>query len=164
MNVLIYSGLVLLLIPLQATLLLHVTVWEIKPDMGLIAACFVGLFTGELQGVVVGLVIGWALNLFSAGELWISLVTKGGAGFCAGMMGRHLAHVSPTLMGIGVFALSCLSGLVEILTLTSLSGSWWRVWSIMLPQACYDALLAAGIYWLGSEWFIRDRFSMASRY
>jgi len=164
MNLLIYIGLVLLLIPLQTTLLLHVTVWEVKPDMGLVAACFVGLFAGELRGVVVGLAIGWALNLFSAGDLWISLVTKGGAGFCAGMMGRHLTYVSPTLMGIGVFAVSCLSGLVELFALTSLSESWWRVWSFILPQACYDAVVAAGLYWIISEWFMRERFSMAHRY
>jgi hypothetical protein len=164
MNVLIYSGLVLLLIPLQTTLLPHVTVWEVKPDAGLVAACFVGLFTGELRGVIVGLAIGWALNLFSASELWVSLVTKGGAGFCAGMMGRHLTHVSPTLMGIGMFAVSCLSGLVDLFTLTSLTESWWHVWSIILPQACYDALVAAGLYWVFSEWFVRERFAMALRY
>jgi hypothetical protein len=164
MNVLIYSGLVLLLIPLQTTLLPHVTVWEVKPDVGLVAACFVGLFAGELRGVIVGLAIGVALNLFSAGELWVSLVTKAGAGFCAGMMGRHLTHMSPTLMGIGVFAVSCLSGLVDLFTLTSLSESWWHMWSIILPQACYDAFVAAGLYWVFSEWFIRERFALAHRY
>jgi rod shape-determining protein MreD len=164
MTVLIYSGLVLLLIPVQTTLLPHATVWEIKPDAGLVAACFVGLLAGELRGVVVGLVIGWALNLFSAGELWVSLVTKGGAGFCAGMMGRHLTHVSPTLMGIGVFTVSCLSGLVHLFTLTSLSESWGYVSSVILPQACYDALVAAGLYWIFSEWFVKERFAVAHRY
>ena len=164
MNVLIYSGLVLLLIPLQTTLLPHVTVWEVKPDAGLVAACFVGLFAGELQGLVVGLAMVWSLNLFSAGDLWVSLVTKGGAGFCAGMMGRHFTHVSPMLMGIGVFAMSCLSGLVHLFTLISLSDSWWYVSSIILPQACYDALVAAAVYWIFSEWLVRERFAMISRH
>ena len=164
MNVLISVGLVLFLIPLQTTLLPHVSVWGVKPDLGLVAACFVGLFAGELQGVVVGLAIGWALNFFSAGELWVSLATKGGAGFFAGMIGRHLTLVSPTLMGIGVFVVSCLSGLVEVFTLMSLSEAWSHVWSILLPQACYDALVAAGLYWIFSEWFIRGRFTMASRF
>ncbi len=164
MNVLISVGLVLLLIPLQTTLLPHVSVWEVKPDLGLVAACFVGLFAGELQGVVVGLVIGWALNLFSAGDLWVSLVTKGGAGFLAGMMGRHLTHVSPMLIGIGVLIVSCLSGLVELFTVTSLSESWWHVSSIVLPQACYDAVVAGGLYWILSEWLMRERFTMTPRY
>lgn len=164
MNVLISVGLVLLLIPLQTTLLPHVSVWEVKPDLGLVAACFVGLFAGELQGVVVGLVIGWALNLFSAGDLWVSLVTKGGAGFVAGMMGRHLTHVSPMLIGIGVLIVSCLSGLVELFTVTSLSESWWHVSSIVLPQACYDAVVAGGLYWILSEWLTRERFTMTPRF
>lgn len=164
MNVLIYSGLVLLLIPLQTTLLPHVTVWGVKPDAGLVATCFIGLIAGELRGMIVGLAIGWAMSLFSAGELWVSLVTKGGAGFCAGMMGRHLTRVSPSLMGMGVFAMSCLSGLMELFMLASLSEPWWHVWSIILPQACYDALVAAGSYWVFSEWFVRERFAMLPRY
>lgn len=164
MNVLISVGLVLLLIPLQTTLLPHASVWGVKPDVGLVAACFVGLLAGELQGVLVGLAIGWALNLFSAGDLWVSLVTKGGAGFLAGMIGRHLTHVSPMLMGIGVFAVSCLSGLTELFTLTSLSDSWWQLWSIVLPQACYDAVVAAGLYWILSEWLTKERFAMAPRF
>jgi hypothetical protein len=166
MHVLIYAGLVLLLIPLQTTLLPHVSVWGVKPDLGLVAACFVGIFAGELRGVIIGLVLGWALSLFSAGEPWVSLVTKGGAGFLAGILGRHLTYVSPMLMGGGLLVVSGLSGLVDFFTLTpmSLSEMGWHLWSIVLPQACYDALIAAGLYWVLYEQLSLDRFTMVPRY
>ena len=69
MKFLFYLILVLLLVPLQTTLLPHLSVWNIKPDLGLVAAALAGLFAGELEGLLVGLAIGWVLSLFSAGEL-----------------------------------------------------------------------------------------------
>jgi hypothetical protein len=160
MKALLSVGLILLLVPLQTTLLPHLSVWEVKPNVGLVAASFVGLFAGELRGVIVGLLIGWALNIFSAGELWVSLVTTGGAGFCAGMIGRHLSSVSPLFIAIGMLILSCLGGLVEVFALPSISEPWWHLSSTVLPQACYNAVLAGGLYWIISEWLIKERFTM----
>jgi len=58
MKFIFYLILVLLLVPLQTTLLPHLSVWNIKPDLGLVAAALVGLFAGELEGLLVGLAIG----------------------------------------------------------------------------------------------------------
>ncbi len=44
MKFLFYLMLVLLLVPLQTTLLPHLSVWNIKPDLGLVAAALVGTF------------------------------------------------------------------------------------------------------------------------
>ena len=76
MKFLMYGGLVLLLVPVQTTLLPHIAIWGIKPDLGLVVAAVVGLLAGELEGLLVGLAIGWVLNLYSAGDLWLSLVTN----------------------------------------------------------------------------------------
>ena len=81
-----YSGLVLLLVPVQTTLLPHVAIWDIKPDLGLVLAALIGVLAGELEGLMVGLAIGWILNLYSAGDLWLNLVTTGGAGLFAGLL------------------------------------------------------------------------------
>ena len=47
--------------------------------------------------------------MLSAGELWINVVTKGGAGFLAGMAGRHMAHITPAVLTVGLVVISCLS-------------------------------------------------------
>ena len=155
MKLLFYLILVLLLVPLQTTLLPHLSVWSIKPDLGLVAAALVGIFAGELEGLLVGLAIGWVLNLFSAGELWLSLLTNGGVGILAGFLGRQLTLVTSISLGAGLLLVSLASGLFAAVSFAHLDMSqmWWMVESIALPQACFDGVVGAGLYWLLSQWF-----------
>jgi hypothetical protein len=155
MKFLFYLILVLLLVPMQTTLLPHLSVWNIKPDLGLVAAALIGLFTGELEGLLVGLTIGWILNLFSAGELWLSLLTNGGVGLLAGFLGRQVSQVTAFLLGGVLLLVSLVSGLFAAITFKSLDVSqmWWMVESIVFPQACFDGLVGAGFYWLLSRRF-----------
>jgi hypothetical protein len=152
---LFYLILVLLLVPLQTTLLPHLSIWNIKPDLGLVAAALVGIFAGELEGLLVGLAIGWILNLFSAGELWLSLLTNGGVGILAGFLGRQLSQVTSLSMGIGLLLVSLASGLLAAMSFQNLDMSqiWWMIESIVLPQACFDGAVGAGLFWVLSQWF-----------
>ena len=155
MKVLFYLMLVLLLVPLQTILLPHLSVWNIKPDLGLVAAALVGLFAGELEGLFVGLAIGWVLSLFSAGELWLSLLTNGGVGLLAGFLGRQVSQVTSISLGGGLLLVSLVSGLLAAMSFKGfdMSQMWWMVESIVLPQACFDGAVGAGLYWLLSQWF-----------
>ena len=155
MKFLFYLLLVLLLVPLQTTLLPHLSMWSIKPDLGLVAAALVGLFAGELEGLLVGLSIGWILNLFSAGELWLSLLTNGGVGILAGFLGRQLSQVTWLSMGAGLLLVSLASGLLAAMSFQNLDMSqiWWMIESIVLPQACFDGAVGAGLFWVLSQWF-----------
>ena len=155
MKFLFYFVLVLLLVPMQTTLLPHLTVWNIKPDLGLVAAALIGLFAGELEGFLVGLTIGWVLNLFSAGELWLSLLTNGGVGLLAGFLGRQVSQVTPFSLGGLLLLVSLVSGLLAAINFKSLdiSQMWWMIESIVVPQACFDGAAGAGLYWLLSRRF-----------
>jgi hypothetical protein len=155
MKFLFYFVLVLLLVPMQTTLLPHLTVWNIKPDLGLVVAALIGLFAGELEGLLVGLTIGWVLNLFSAGELWLSLLTNGGIGLLAGFLGRQVSQVTPFSLGGMLLLVSLVSGLLAAINFKGLdiSQMWWMVESIVVPQACFDGAAGAGIYWLLSRRF-----------
>ncbi|MEO8340827.1 MAG: hypothetical protein ABI604_14120 [Nitrospirota bacterium] len=155
MKFLFYLTLVLLLVPLQTTLLSHVSIWNIKPDVGLVAAALVGLFAGELEGLLVGCAIGWVLSLFSAGELWVSLLTNGGVGLLAGFLGRQVSQVTSFSLGVGILLVSLVSGLCAAMSLTSfdLSQIGWMVESIVFPQACFDGAVGTGCYWLLSRRF-----------
>ncbi|HET9575823.1 MAG TPA: hypothetical protein VFP04_05455 [Nitrospira sp.] len=166
MKFLLYSGLVLLLVPVQTTLLPHVAVWGIKPDLGLVVAAVVGLVAGELEGLLVGLAIGWVLNLYSAGDLWLSLVTTAGAGLFAGLLGRQVAQVTPTILAIGLLFLSMAGGLVAVLSMknATLSDTWWMVQSVVVPQACFDAVLGAGLLWVLGQRFMLQRLGTFDPY
>lgn len=155
MKPLLYALLVMLLVPLQTTLLPHVSVWNVKPDLGLVAASLVGVLAAELEGLFVGLAIGWVLNLYSAGELWLSLLTYGGVGLVAGFLGRQVSHVTAISLGIGLLLASVASGLVAAMSakIFDMSQMWWMIESIVLPQACYDAVVGAGLFALLSQRF-----------
>ena len=166
MKVLLYLGLVLLLVPVQTTLLPHVSLWGIKPDLGLVIAAVIGLVAGELEGLLVGLAIGWVLNLYSAGDLWLSIVTTGGAGLFAGLLGRQVAQVTPTILCIGLLTLSLAGGVVAVFSVknATMSETWWMIQSVVLPQACFDALLGAGVLWLMEQRFAVQRLRTFGRF
>jgi hypothetical protein len=151
----IYLILVLLLVPLQTTLLPHLSVWNVKPDLGLVAAVLVGLFAGELEGLLVGLAIGWVLSLFSAGELWLSLLTNGGAGLLAGFLGRQVSQMTSVSLGLGLLLVSLASGAFAALNFQHFNGSqmWWMIESIVFPQACFDGVVGGALYWILSQRF-----------
>ena len=155
MKLVIYLILVLLLVPLQTTLLPHLSVWNVKPDLGLVAAVLVGLFAGELEGLLVGLAIGWILSLFSAGELWLSLLTNGGAGLLAGFLGRQVSQMTSVSLGLGLLLVSLVSGAFAALNFQHFDGSqmWWMIESIVFPQACFDGIVGGALYWILSQRF-----------
>lgn len=159
MKFFLYLILVLLLVPVQTTLLPHLSVWNIKPDLGLVAAALVGLFAAELEGLLVGLAIGWVLSLFSAGELWLSLLTNGGVGLLAGFLGRQVSQVTAISLGAGVLLVSLASGLLAAMSFKGfdMAQMWWMVQSIVFPQACFDGVMGAGFYWLLSRRFDLNR-------
>jgi hypothetical protein len=167
MKMLLYPGLILSLVPAQTTLLPHLAIGGIKPDLGLVVAALIGVFAGELDGLLVGLAIGWVLNLYSAGDLWLNLVTTGCAGLCAGLLARHVAEVTPTVLAVGLLLLSLGGGLVAVGSMkhTTVSDAWWMVQFIVIPQAAFDAAIGAGVLWVLSQrtvlqWFVTvDRYS-----
>jgi hypothetical protein len=150
MKALLCAVLIAGLVPVQSILLPHVSVWGVKPDIGLIVACLVGLFGGELEGLLIGLTLGWIMSLFSAGDLNYSMATKGGAGYVAGLAGRQVAHITPVVLVIGLLVTSCLAGLLTSFPLkpNEEQDLWWAIRAVVLPQACFDAVVGGALYWL----------------
>jgi hypothetical protein len=165
-KVLAYVGLVLLLVPVQTTLLPHVAIWDIKPDLGLVVAALVGVLAGELDGLLVGLAVGWILNLYSAGDLWLDLVTTGGGGLFAGLLARHVAEITPTIFSVCLLLLSLAAGLVAAFSMKAAmaADTWWMVQFVVIPQACFDAAVGAALLWFLEQRFALPRFGMLDRY
>ena len=166
MKLLLYALLVVFLVPLQTTLLPHLAIWDVRPDLGLVVAALIGVLAGELDGLLVGLAIGWVLNLYSAGDLWLNLLTTGGAGLFGGLLARHVAEVTPTVLSVAVLVLSLAGGLVAVLAMKhgTISDTWWMVQSVVVPQACFDAAVAAALLWLLGQRFLMQRFGVVDRY
>lgn len=166
MKGLLYVALVLMIVPLQATLWNAVSLDGVRPDLPLIAACLVGFLYGEWDGLLLGCLLGLSQNLFSAGELWVDLVTKGGAGLLAGLIDRQVAHLTLMVLFIAVLILSALSGAVAIfaMQLKELDDIWLATGRILVPQAVFDALICVGLYWVTQQRFVAERFFAGRRY
>ncbi len=155
----LYLLLVFGLVPIQTTVLTYAGLGGVRPDLCLVAAILVGFFAGELDGLLLGLVLGFVQDLFSAGELGLNLVAKGSAGFLAGMAGRYVTNTTPITVLATVFGLSLLSGTVFLLTVGAggLAGVSFAIWSVLLPQALWDATLGGAGYWLVARHFRREQ-------
>jgi rod shape-determining protein MreD len=149
----LYAGLILGLVPLQTTLLKYVSVAGIRPDLCLIATCLVGFVAGEAEGVLLGLALGFMQDLVSSGEAWLNMLTKGTIGLLAGIAGRHLARTTSSAVFVVVLTVSALASLAFLLvgwSGLSAADAVLAIRSILLPQALFDATVAAAIFWLFS--------------
>lgn len=166
MKVLLYGALVLLVVPFQATLLNHVSILDVRPDLGLVAVCLIGFFGGELDGLLLGIILGWSQDLLSAGELWVNVVSKSGAGFLAGLAGRHLAHITPTVLLIGLAAISCVSSLAFVYSMKIADWDvvWHTIYSKVLVQGVLDAAVGTAVYWVFTRRSTADEMMAGDRY
>ena len=144
MKVAAYIALVLLVIPIQIVLLDRISIAGIRPDLALVTVCLIGLYRSEVETVLAGLAMGFAQDLFSGGALWGNLCLKPVLGLMAGLASRNLVNLTWAFVLALMLGLSVLSGSVMYL-LKSLTGSganfFLAVRGIILPQACYDAVL-----------------------
>ena len=150
MKIGVYAILIAALVPAQAVLLPHLSLWGVKPDLGFIFVCLVGLFEGELEGLLVGMAVGFVMNLFSAEELIVGIVTKAGVGYVAGIAGRQVVDLAPVLLVGGLFVASSAVGFLTSFTLRTNEENLvlWGMKSIILPQACYNAVIGGVLYWV----------------
>lgn len=145
----VYTALIFFAVPLQTTVLSHVSIRHVEPDIVLVAVVLIGLLTDELEGALMGVVLGFAQDLFSAGMAFPNLITKGALGIAAGLIGRQVVQVTPLVVGISGLLLSTGSGLAFLYLAR---GYFWEavlaVPTLLLPQAVLDAVLALGVFWV----------------
>lgn len=151
MKQVLYCSLILGLVPFQVTALNYASIAGIRPDLILVATFLIGFLGGEIEGLLMGILLGSVQDLFSAGSLWVNLMTKGMIGILAGLLGRHLANATPVTVCAFLFVLSLLSGstaAVWIRVEDDFRGVSQVIQSIVLPQAVFDAALGMLIYWV----------------
>lgn len=151
MKLAVYAGLIFGLVPLQTTVLRYLSVAGVGPDLCLVAACLVGFLGGEIEGLLVGLALGFAQDLFSAGTLWLNVMTKGAIGLVAGLVGRHVTNATPATLLKALVSLSLLSGLTFLASVrpeAGWAGYWAAAYGILLPETAFNTAVGAGVYWL----------------
>ncbi len=148
MKVLGYAVLILLLVPLQVVLVDRISLFDIRPDLALVAVCLIGLYRGEMDALLAGIAIGFAQDLLSGGGQWGNLCLKPILGLLAGLASRNLVNLTWLFTFGLILCLSVLSGTVMYLlkSFTAPDASFFlAAHGIILPQACYDALVGLAL-------------------
>jgi len=147
----LYISVMLGLVPFQVTVLNYAGIAGIRPDLPLVAAFLIGFLSGEMEGLLMGVILGCMQDLFSAGSVWINLITKGAIGALAALLGRHLASATPVTVGALLFVLSVLAGSTAVMWLRvedGFAGVLDIIQAVVVPEALFDAALGAAIYWI----------------
>ncbi len=155
MKVLGYAALVLLLVPLQVVLVDRISLFGVRPDLALVAVCLIGLASGEVDALLAGLALGFAQDLFSGSAHWGNLCLKPILGLIAGLVSRNLINLTWVFAFGLILSLSALSGTIMYLlkAFTGPGGSFFlAARDIILPQACYDALVGLALFKLMQRW------------
>jgi rod shape-determining protein MreD len=152
----LYVGLVAGLVPIQTTVLEHLSVAGVRPDLCLIAVSLIGFFGGLVDGVMMGVLLGFEQDLFSAGDAWINLITKAVAGLSAGVVGRYVARMTPVTVLPMVLGLSVCSGIAFMFAGAGGHDTLAAARTVLLPQAVLDSAIGVAVYWLLAARFKRD--------
>src|SRR3989449_11185955 len=94
MKILGYAALILLLVPLQVVLVDRISLFDIRPDLALVAVCLIGLYRGEMDALLAGIAMGFAQGLFSGGGQGSNLCLKPILGLIAGLASRNLVNLT----------------------------------------------------------------------
>lgn len=156
MKLLVYAGLALGLVPVQSTVLDHLSVAGVRPDLCLIAVSLIGFFCGVADGVLMGALLGFEQDLFSAGDAWVSVITKAAIGLSGGLVARYVAHVTPVTVAPMMLGLSVCSGMAFLFAGAGGPGGETAAQSILAPQALLDGVIGVAAFWVLSERFRKD--------
>lgn len=140
----VYVILLLLIIPVQASLLNPLSIGGIKPDAALATLYCIGLLTGPEEAALIGIALGLVQDIGSAGLIGFSGFTRGLIGLLAGVLGRHVLDIaSPSnILFIAVFSLA--EAVFIALFLQVFQGSvpfFSMLFTRMLPAAFYTGIL-----------------------
>lgn len=89
----VYLIVLLLLLPLQASLFAPLSLGGVTPDLGLAVLYCIGLLTGPVEAALAGVAIGLLQDVGSASLIGYSGLTRGVVGLFAGFLGRRVLDV-----------------------------------------------------------------------
>jgi rod shape-determining protein MreD len=142
----VYLVILLLIIPVQASLLAPLSLGGIKPDLALVLLYIIGLLTGPAEAALVGMAIGLVQDIGSASFIGFSGLTRGLIGFSAGLLGRRVLDLTSRSNSLFLTGFSLLEGIFIAFFLQMFYGYVPFV-SLMagriLPQALYTGVLGA---------------------
>jgi rod shape-determining protein MreD len=156
----VYLMILLLLLPVQASLLAPLSIAGVKPDLALVFLYIIGLLTGPVEAAFAGMGMGLIQDIGSASLIGLTGFTRGMIGLSAGLLGRRVLDLASPSNGIFLAGFSLLEGIVLALFLQVYYGAvpFWRVVAFrLLPEALYTGLAGVVLLMLISDGKLSSR-------
>lgn len=149
----IFRALILILIAsFQGSISNPIEAGGIRPDLVLITVYYLGVLRGDVMGGLTGAMLGFFLDVTSAGPVYSNIFIKTFIGYLAGVIGRWVHNPGYILHMVLIFLVSLIQGLIMTLIFLFLGTSQLTVdiFYITFPQAVFDGVIGGIIYWLVS--------------
>lgn len=140
-----------LVIFLQLTVLDHIRIFGVKPDLVIIPVIFFGLFLGRGMGLESGLAAGLMKDLFALDFFGINAFCLALTGFFAGILGSKFSRESKRTQGLLVLFLNAFSMTAHFIVVsvfskwTNLDFGKYFVNSV-IPASIYTALISIPVF------------------
>jgi rod shape-determining protein MreD len=155
----IYTSILLLIgvALIQSTVMPHLTLWGVKPDLMLLVVISWSLLRGTREGIVWGFIGGLCLDLFSGAPLGLSALALLIASFFSSLGEATIFRTHVILPLATVFFASLIYDFIFLLALRTLG--WPIVWldsfiRLVLPTSLLNVLLTPLVY-LAMRWLHR---------
>ena len=137
----------LVCIVLQSTLVPHISILSIKPDLLLLVLFLMSTKAGAMTGVYVGFFLGLGQDLFSPEILGQNALAKTVVGFFAGLFNERVIRMDPITQSVLLIIVFLLNdALVMSVQMVKTGGEpiiiLGELLMITLPRAAYSLLLA----------------------
>ena len=139
-----YLLILLLIIPVQASLLAPLSVYGIRPDLALALLYLIGLLTGPKEAALAGMALGLLQDVSAASLIGLMGFTRGLVGLGAGLLGRRVLDITSPSTVLFLAGFCLVESLFISLLLQVFYGSVpfaSMLFTRMIPQALYTGLL-----------------------
>ena len=146
----IYAVLALALL-LHLTVLEHLRICGVRPDLVLASVVFFGFFLGPAAGLETGLVAGAMEDLFALDFFGINIFVLGVTGLFAGALRTKLSRESKRIRALLVFVLTAFAMTLHYLIASAFSGPMHVRYAeyaaaSVIPASAYTALVSIPIF------------------
>jgi rod shape-determining protein MreD len=134
---------------LQATIMPHMAVWGVFPDLVVLVVASWGLLQGPAEGSLWGFIAGGAVDLFSGAPFGAATLSLIIVGVVSGLAKASALRAHVALPILTVFLATIMYNLIFLLVL-AISGQtvvWLdSVFRVILPSAVLNAVLTPPVY------------------
>jgi rod shape-determining protein MreD len=146
-NIFTWAGVFVAAFLLQTTLISHISILGVKPDLLLVVLFFLATKIGIMPAVFVGFFLGLAQDLYSPSVLGQNALSNTIAGFFAGLFNERVMRLDPIFQSILlVLTFMVNDGVFIAVQVMKSGGSLHTVipelFTMTLPRALYSLLLA----------------------